>query len=358
MKYVRFPFVLAVFVVASSTVLADEPVVMTVESSLKTDREHIRQFVFDGQDKTFFRSQQAPTDADHFTIRLDREIHLRSLEFKTGEPDKTNESLKAEIELSSNGQTFEAAGSLRNDDIKWASSKSDGNLGKVTAIRIKFKAEQMTPVVIREIVIHSSPELHHYPYPIEIDVDTSDSPELKELAEQVAAICTKWYPLICEELKTEGYTPTTHIDMKFTKAYKGVAATSNDKVIVNSNWFKNNPSDIGALIHETTHVVQHYRGKNNPGWLVEGMTDYYRFFIFEPGNIGQIAKDPHFDGSYRTTAAFLKYCVDTYGGDLLKKLNQSLRDGTYDEALFQSATGKSLRELDEDWRAALGLKKN
>ena len=48
-------------------------------------------------------------------------------------------------------------------------------------------------------------------------------------------------------------------------------------------YFKANPDDIGAMVHETVHCVQLYRGRGNPGWLVEGVADYVRFFKYEPG---------------------------------------------------------------------------
>ena len=40
------------------------------------------------------------------------------------------------------------------------------------------------------------------------------------------------------------------------------------------------------MVHETTHVVQAYRRGARPGWLVEGISDYIRFFKFEPGKLG------------------------------------------------------------------------
>ncbi len=36
------------------------------------------------------------------------------------------------------------------------------------------------------------------------------------------------------------------------------------------------------MVHETVHCVQRYRGRGNPGWLVEGVADYVRFFKYEP----------------------------------------------------------------------------
>ena len=90
-----------------------------------------------------------------------------------------------------------------------------------------------------------------------------------------------------------------------------------------------------------------------PGWLVEGIADYVRFFKYEPDKLGQIAKDPHFDSSYRTSAAFLNFVTEKYDKDLVKKVNRSLRVGEYRETIWKALTKKSLKELDEEWRASL-----
>ena len=36
------------------------------------------------------------------------------------------------------------------------------------------------------------------------------------------------------------------------------------------------------VAHELTHVIQHYR-RGGPGWLVEGVADYVRYYVIEPG---------------------------------------------------------------------------
>lgn len=53
------------------------------------------------------------------------------------------------------------------------------------------------------------------------------------------------------------------------------------------------------------------------------------------------------------TAAFLAYLVETYDKDIVRKLNRALRDGRYEEDLFQQLTGKTVQELEEEWRATL-----
>ncbi len=95
-------------------------------------------------------------------------------------------------------------------------------------------------------------------------------------------------------------------------------------------------------------------GAGRPGWLVEGISDYIRFFKFEPGKLGRInARTAHYDGSYRVSAAFLAYLTEKYDKEIVKKLNALLREGRYEENAFQKLTGKPLKELDEEWRATL-----
>ena len=118
--------------------------------------------------------------------------------------------------------------------------------------------------------------------------------------------------------------------------YKGVAAAGGGRITGSVKYFKAHPDDVGAMIHETAHVVQRYRGRNNPGWLVEGVADYVRFFKFEPGKIGPINPDQaRYNSSYRVTAAFLAYLTEKYDKEIVLKLNKAMREGRYKEALFK-----------------------
>src|ERR1700689_1925104 len=123
--------------------------------------------------------------------------------------------------------------------------------------------------------------------------------------------------MINEELPSEGFRPLTQITMTLRNDYKGVAAAGGGRITGSVKYFKSHPDDIGAMVHETVHCVQAYR-THGPGWLVEGIADYIRFFKFEPGKIGNLARDPHFDGSYRTSAAFLNFAAEKYDRDLVK----------------------------------------
>ena len=82
---------------------------------------------------------------------------------------------------------------------------------------------------------------------------------------------------------------------------------------------------VGAMVHETVHCVQNYRGRGLPGWLVEGIADYVRFWKYEPGKAGRLTPErARYDGSYRVTAAFLAYVSDKYDPKLVTKLNAEM----------------------------------
>jgi hypothetical protein len=221
-------------------------------------------------------------------------------------------------------------------------------------LRIRSQRDHDHPLAIREIHIDSQPPVATFQFPVEFMVDTVDAPEMRDWAEKTARICERAWPMLNEELRSDGFRPPQRVSMTLKSRYRGVAETSGDRIVGSVRFFKEHPDDVGAMVHEAAHVVQSYRKGGNPGWLVEGVADYVRFFKFEPGNLGPIDPDQaHCNGSYRVTAAFLAYLVEKYDSEIVVKLNQRMRDGEYKDEAFQEFTGKPLEELDEEWRATL-----
>lgn len=207
----------------------------------------------------------------------------------------------------------------------------------------------------------------------EITVDTSGEAELKKWAEQkLAPVLAEWYPKIAAMLSSDGFSAPTQFSV-ILKPGNGVAATSGTRITANSSWVKRelNGEAVGALVHEEIHVVQSYgrgRGGNSdykrpPGWLVEGIPDYIRWFLFEPHSHGAdiiwLAARRNlslsYNSGYRITANFLNYVVENYDKqkDLIAKINAACRRGEYKDALWQQLTGKPLSELNDEWKAAV-----
>jgi hypothetical protein len=331
---------------------AEPAVAATVETTLKTASGHVRQFAFDGDADTYFATADKVASSDHFTLIFDKPVAVRSIVVTTGRPKGGDQLDSGTLEGSADGKKFEPLADFA-DGV--ATSKPKGR--QLRAVRIKPGADLEHPLAIREIVIDSEPAVAIFKYPIEIAVDVSDAPQMKEWADKVARLCERNYPMICEELKSDGFKPTTVITMRLKKDYKGVAAAGGGRITGSVSYFKDHPDDMGAMIHETVHCVQAYRTRNNPGWLVEGIADYIRFFKYEPGKLGKInPQRARYDGSYRVTAAFLAYVADKYDPQLVRKLNKAMREGEYRVEDWKVLTKKSLPELDQEWHASLQQK--
>ena len=118
-------------------------------------------------------------------------------------------------------------------------------------------------------------------------LDVSRSPELKEWAEtRLKPAVDQWYPVWVECLASDGFAAPQHFTITI-KPMRGVAGTANTDVEVSESWIKGQiarPGDwneaIGSVLHELVHVVQQYGDKRVPGWMTEGIADYFRWFHY------------------------------------------------------------------------------
>jgi hypothetical protein len=185
----------------------------------------------------------------------------------------------------------------------------------------------------------------------QITIDYSDAPELKTWVEQkLQPALEDWYPKIVKALPSDGYSAPRRFSVIFRNDYRGVAATGGTRVVCAVDWFKRNLQGeaVGAVVHELVHVVQQYRGRGNPGWLVEGIADYVRWFKYERIPVGTRPRNPDrakYTDSYRTTAGFLNYVVEKHDKDIIAKLNAAMRQGQYKPELWKQYTGKTVDEL-------------
>ena len=342
-----------------SPVLAAEPAPVAapveraaIESSLPTSGGRIRQYAFDNDPATYFASDRNPTKADHLTLTFDGAVKLKSVTVVTGRSNGDDALAAGAIELSTDGTTFEAAAGVKFEKGKATATLAEAKA--VKAVRVRPTEDLKHPLVVREITVDSAPRVSTYRYPVEFTIDVTDAPELREWTEKAVRVCEREYTMICDLLASDGYRPPTQIRITMKSSYDGVAMAGGNRITGSVKYFKSHPNDIGAMVHETAHCVQNYRARGLPGWLVEGIADYVRFWKFEPGTAGKVnPQRASFDGSYRTTAAFLAYVTDKYEPKLVTKLNAVLRDGKYDVGVWKKLTGKTVEELNKEWRESL-----
>jgi hypothetical protein len=196
----------------------------------------------------------------------------------------------------------------------------------------------------------------------QIEFDASEVPDLKPwIDETLKPVCAAWYPKIAAMLPSEDFEAPRRFRISFRRNMRGVAHCAGTRIECAGQWFLTNRDGeaAGAVVHEMVHVVQQYgrarRGRRNPGWLVEGLADYIRWFLYEPENL-RPRVDPQrakYTDSYRTTGAFLDYVVREHDDDLIAKLNAAMRRGEFDEDLWKECTGHTVDDLWEKYIATL-----
>ena len=202
----------------------------------------------------------------------------------------------------------------------------------------------------------------------QVTIDTSEAPDLSDWAHaELAPMVQEWYPKLIKMLPSEGYEAPKSFGITFSASMQGVAATGGTRIRCAANWMRKNLKGEarGAIFHEMVHVVQQYgRGRRAPdatrppGWLTEGLTDYLRWFIYEPESHGaEITKRnlsrARYDGNYRITANFLNWVTEKYDKNLTADLNAAIREGRYSEELWKKLTGHTVQELGDQWKAGL-----
>jgi len=206
----------------------------------------------------------------------------------------------------------------------------------------------------------------------QITIDTTETPDLTDWAQkELAPVVRIWYPKLVKMLPSEGYEAPRRVSITFSARMQGVAATGGTRVRCAAAWFRQNLQGEakGAVVHELALVVQNYgiarrnspNATRTPGWLVEGICDYIRWFLYEPQTHGaditarNIAR-AQYDGNYRISGNFLNWVTQTYDKDIVRKLNAAAREGKYSEELWKAATGHTVQELGDEWKAALEKK--
>lgn len=201
-------------------------------------------------------------------------------------------------------------------------------------------------------------------------IDMRGSPDLEGWCkEKLVPVVKEWYPTIVHMLPSKDFHAPTEVTITIGDSIKGVAYTMGNQIHCNGNWMRDNldKEAKGAVVHELVHVVQQYRGwrvrngkpgTHPPGWLVEGIPDYIRWFLYEPESGGALigargAARARHDASYRTSANFLSWVADRNGASLIPKLNARLRAGEYNADFWKEYTGDALEDLATAWKKSL-----
>ena len=178
-------------------------------------------------------------------------------------------------------------------------------------------------------------------------VDTSAAPDLAEWGKISATLMEQWYPIVWNLLGTDQSKPVDTIKVTFQLKQDAPAYATGGGIFVSIPWVRSHPDDFGMMIHEMTHLIQAYpNSRSNPGWLVEGVADYIRWWRYEPeAPRTKITANNKYTDAYRVTAYFLAYLTHKYDHGLVRTLDKAMKTRAYSDELFEKSTGKKLDAL-------------
>jgi hypothetical protein len=228
-------------------------------------------------------------------------------------------------------------------------------------------------VVVASLVMgQAAPsDLSRYVYPLarpircpRVTLDVTDYPEGKEWGEAARGLVQTWFTHVSQLLATDGMDPITRqkrgerfavpreIKLVIKRNIDPPAYAQGGTITVKGPWITAHPDDLGLIIHEMTHVIQAYPDSDKtPGWLVEGIADYIRWWRYEPelhATKGRTKIDPaksNYTDAYRTTAVWLAWCTQTYDRRLVPALDKAMRDREDPMPIFARLTGKTADKL-------------
>lgn len=176
---------------------------------------------------------------------------------------------------------------------------------------------------------------------------------------ELKPVIAEWYPKIVELLPSQGHDAAHQVTLRYLEGsqMKGIPAYAAGAVVsMNADWFRKelNREARGAVVHELVHVVQAYQGGNRrnpqrtqtPGWIVEGIPDYVRWFLYEPQSRGAEISERNlaaarYDASYRVSANFLNWIAQEHGQQVIVKINAAAREGRYQSSLWKDLTNNT-----------------
>ncbi|KAF2034277.1 BSP-domain-containing protein, partial [Setomelanomma holmii] len=111
---------------------------------------------------------------------------------------------------------------------------------------------------------------------------------------------------------------------------------------------------LGVLVHEMVHCWQHSGFGTAPAGLTEGVADWVRLKAGYAPPHWKKHTDCDWDAGYERTGYFLEWLENIYGADIVRKINEALRDCKYDaDELWHDCCGKGIKHLWEDYKKSV-----
>src|SRR5215472_744602 len=121
--------------------------------------------------------------------------------------------------------------------------------------------------------------VHAVALSLHVAVEYPKAPGCSAFAEKSKAVMEEWYPKINDILFGSAHPLPAESITLVCEPMQVIAYSDIEKnrIHISSAFVAAHPLDYGTVVHELTHIVQHYAKLKREGvWLQEGIADYIR----------------------------------------------------------------------------------
>lgn len=188
--------------------------------------------------------------------------------------------------------------------------------------------------------------------------DLATDPRVTAFAANSEQLCREYFIAVQQLLFPHDPLPQElNTRLKFIMQEDGIAWAGGGEITANLKWFLDKPEDVGAIYHELVHIVQAYPENADAGWVVEGIADWCRYFVYEGKTLETyLDADPgHYSDAYTNAARFLDWLRSNKNANIVTELNARLRAGSYNAVTdWPELCGAGLDPLWDEYAAAVG----
>lgn len=371
MKPITYPIVVALLAVVLFFTVATHPIDQPVAAQSTPVR-----FLDGGMESNF------PESIRFFTsFETDVEIEDVRVRFSTG-PATTGQYDYLDLD--------DKSASLINGELEWRVNTSARYMPPGTTVDFVFEAiaedgneyvsdpytQMMFDARYEWDVVSRGPIHVWYHGPVQVRAE--------RLAEAAKDSMELMGPIIGSETETPIVVTLYNNNAEMIGAVSARSATISRELITEGQAFYDHSvvlvlsgsRDIGTLTHELTHIlVGRAAGGNSalvPLWFNEGLAEYgnldkglsYDYFLdwaVDTGRLTPFTRLQTFPGdpnlvivSYGQSRDFIEYLIETYGPEKIAETFTSIREGRSGDLAIRNVYGKTVQQLDNEWRDSIG----
>jgi transcriptional regulator with XRE-family HTH domain len=199
-----------------------------------------------------------------------------------------------------------------------------------------------------------SGEADYGPPQYSLTVQSTDS-SLQDAVPHLQDAFNSVYPQLVNRFAFDPATAPKNVILRFSSDLPYPSVTNGTTIILNTDWVRQHPTDMGVLTHQLTYLVLHYPSSTS-AWFTTGIADYARS-VYGPADDDNwslpdsVQPDDSYTQGFAVTARFLVWLEQHTTLHIVDQLNHALQTGQPLSGAFQRLTHQTVDRLWREYQA-------